>query len=197
MMSKVTPLFAVPLYKSKIDLSDRDIKSVEQLNYVQSLNHDNSMITKDNDLHLEHSSVFPIFNKIRHYIDDFIFKHYQVDYNTHAVSIIKGWGVRLDPNNTLNRHCHTQSVFGGVVYVKCPPDSGNLILEDTGVKPTIENSVTPSYSEHNRLNSKEFGLRPQQGDIFMFPSWVYHSVTQNMSDQPRYSLAFDFIIKRK
>ena len=38
---------------------------------------------------------------------------------------------------------------------------------------------------------------PKNNQLFIFPSWLLHSVSNNESDQERYSLAFNVYIKGK
>ena len=43
----------------------------------------------------------------------------------------------------------------------------------------------------NEYNAREITITPQQGDLFIFPGFVKHWVSKNLSNQDRYVLVFD------
>ena len=53
------------------------------------------------------------------------------------------------------------------------------------------------FKEFNILNSKNWSFVPKNNQLFIFPPWLLHSVSNNESDQERYSLAFNVYIKGK
>ena len=51
------------------------------------------------------------------------------------------------------------------------------------------------YTEDNMINSEVVAVKVKAGDILLFPSHLNHSVTKNMNNDCRYSLAFNAFIK--
>ena len=45
----------------------------------------------------------------------------------------------------------------------------------------------------NIHNSKEWFVKPKKNLLLFFPSYLWHAVMNNTSDNPRHSLAFNFI----
>tara|TARA_R100001015_G_C4576583_1_gene133770 strand:+ start:37 stop:624 length:588 start_codon:yes stop_codon:yes gene_type:complete len=89
-------------------------------------------------------------------------------------------------------HIHPNALFSGVYYVKAPPNSGELILYDP--RPGIQN-VMPTRTTHTVPKHlwRDVHIAPQEGRALMFPSWLWHSVEPNKSDNIRISISFNFI----
>jgi len=43
----------------------------------------------------------------------------------------------------------------------------------------------------NYLNAQKWVIDPKDGLLVMFPSHIHHKISTNLSNQDRYSLAFD------
>ena len=79
-----------------------------------------------------------------------------------------------------------------VYYVKCNSDSGRLKIYD----PRPGNQyIMPIRKQGNPGIDfwREANLQPIEGRIIMFPAWLWHSVEENMSDDIRISVSFNFI----
>ena len=48
-------------------------------------------------------------------------------------------------------------------------------------------------NDYNLYNSTEWGVKPVDGLLVIFPSEVYHKITENKSDTTRHSLAFNLV----
>lgn len=55
-----------------------------------------------------------------------------------------------------------------------------------------DNSIT----KFNYHNSTLWGFRPEDNYLFLFPAWLKHSVTPNLSQEERISISFNISIKR-
>tara|TARA_R100000995_G_scaffold46958_1_gene22266 strand:- start:66 stop:650 length:585 start_codon:yes stop_codon:yes gene_type:complete len=99
----------------------------------------------------------------------------------------------LNPPGSYNRpHVHPNCLWSGVYYVKAQENSGKIICSDPrpGVQmnmPVIKDGVPPQHLW------REFYLAPISGRIIMFPSWLWHSVEPNESNDIRISVSFNFI----
>jgi len=89
-------------------------------------------------------------------------------------------------------HLHPNSLFSGVYYVTAPKNSGNLMLYDPrpGVQMTMPNrekgKLPPEFW-------REIHYEPKAGRCIMFPSWLWHEVKSNESNQTRISVSFNFL----
>ena len=71
------------------------------------------------------------------------------------------------------------------------PKSGDLIFHhpsDFSMTYTWDDSVISNFKEHN---SGAWILPPVENQLVMFPSWLQHSVEDNLSDEERISIAFN------
>ena len=89
--------------------------------------------------------------------------------------------------NYNSKHYHPLSVFSGVIYISANDDSGNIVLYNDS--PMVH--YQDIFNNDSDLFFKEVTYKPKNGMILMFPAWVAHSVTPNMSDEPRISIAFN------
>ena len=89
-------------------------------------------------------------------------------------------------------HIHANSLFSGVYYIKAPKDSGKLICNDP--RPG-EQVIMPARVKGTPPKElwREVHLDPLEGRIIMFPSWLWHCVEPNKSNDIRISVSFNFI----
>jgi len=99
----------------------------------------------------------------------------------------------INPSGGMNMpHIHPNALFSGVYYVKSNPKSGRLKIYDP--RPGA-NFIMPTRKPGNpgRDLWREANIEPIEGRIIMFPAWLWHSVEENMSDDIRISVSFNFI----
>ena len=113
------------------------------------------------------------------------------------------------PGGYNRPHLHPNSLFSGVYWVKTPVKSGNFMIYDPrpGIHTTMPNRTLhrTSYSEIARgMIKQEEGQLPSQlwrevyyepvaGRAIMFPSWLWHEVRTNESNDTRISVSFNFL----
>ena len=96
------------------------------------------------------------------------------------------------PNAYNKSHVHPNSLFSGVYYVKSLPNSGKLILRDPRPGPQSILPVRKDMEKPPALWS-EVDMEPKAGRIIIFPSWLWHEVEPNKSNETRISISFNFI----
>jgi len=89
-------------------------------------------------------------------------------------------------------HVHPNSLFSGVYYVTAPKNSGNFMIYDPrpGVQMTMPNRKEGKLSPELW---REVHYEPKAGRCIMFPSWLWHEVKPNESNQARISVSFNFL----
>ena len=89
-------------------------------------------------------------------------------------------------------HIHPNSLFSGVYFVKTPKNSGNLVLYDPrpGVQMTMPDRKDIKLSPELW---REIHYEPKAGRCIMFPSWLWHEVKPNQSNDIRISVSFNFL----
>ena len=89
-------------------------------------------------------------------------------------------------------HLHPNSLFSGVYYVTAPKNSGNFMIYDPrpGVQMTMPNRKEGKLSTELW---REVHYEPKAGRCIMFPSWLWHEVKPNKSNDTRISVSFNFL----
>ena len=99
----------------------------------------------------------------------------------------------INPPGGMNMpHLHPNCLFSGVYYVKSNPKSGRLKIMDP--RPGAQ-MYMPMRKEGDpgRDMWRDANLEPIEGRIIMFPAWLWHTVEENLSDDIRISVSFNFI----
>ena len=105
---------------------------------------------------------------------------------------IEGWKNINEPGNFNISHSHPRSHFSGVLWIKTPKNSGNIVFES----PEIFNRYREldSYSDEFRYDSNvymTYYFTPKEGNILIFPSNLQHEVKENKSNEDRISYSFN------
>ena len=110
--------------------------------------------------------------------------------------IIGNMWANINPPGGYNRpHIHPNSHFSGVYYIKAPQNSGDIVFNDPRsgahmiMPERIKDSKPPSHLW------REVRINPLEGRLIMFPSWLWHCVEPNESNDIRISVSFNFIQK--
>ena len=108
--------------------------------------------------------------------------------------LISMWANINLPGGYNKSHIHPNSHFSGVYYIKAPKNSGNIVFNEPKpgahmVMPRRKPGKPPSHLW------KEVHVDPLEGRIVMFPSWLWHGVEPNESNDIRISVSFNFIQK--
>ena len=91
-------------------------------------------------------------------------------------------------------HLHPYSHISGVFYVKCDASSPAIGFKDPRAARWMMPPAADGMRPENAFHAK---LAPEAGKVFLFPSWLEHSVAQNLSDRERISMSFNFEMQQK
>ena len=110
--------------------------------------------------------------------------------------IIGNMWANINPPGGYNRpHIHPNSHFSGVYYIKAPQNSGEIVFNDPR---SAAHMVMPERVKDIKPPShlwREVRVNPLEGRMLMFPSWLWHCVEPNESNDLRISVSFNFIQK--
>ena len=91
-------------------------------------------------------------------------------------------------------HNHPNSFYSGVLYLQLPKGAGKLFFAD----PRPVNAIVPEYDNPNpELVSGNFEIDPEEGIMFIFPSWFPHGVLSTRESPgavDRISLSFNVML---
>ena len=105
---------------------------------------------------------------------------------------IEGWKNINEPGNFNIPHSHPRSHLSGVLWIKIPKNSGNIVFES----PEIFNRYQEldSYSDESKFDSNNYMtyyFTPKEGNILIFSSNLQHEVNENKSNEDRISYSFN------
>ena len=110
-----------------------------------------------------------------------------------TTSMVTSAWVNINSPGAYNvRHSHPESNLSGVLWVKCPKDSGNIEF----LNPTAHQSYTEIEAYIDKFKEKNlvyqsYWFNPIEGRMMIFPSHLEHEVTQNKSNEDRISISFN------
>lgn len=100
------------------------------------------------------------------------------------------WAIVNDKYSYNNVHHHGDSLLSLAYYVKTPKDGGGDIYFQDPRYASI--SRRPPLKDKSNLvgggkthANHSYYVTPEEGVLIVFPSWMYHGVTQNLSDGER------------
>ncbi len=108
---------------------------------------------------------------------------------------VEGWKNINEPGNFNVKHNHPRSDLSGVLWIKTPKDSGNLVF----TSPQFFNRYheLDSYTNEFKFNSNSYMtyyFPPTEGKVLIFPSNLEHEVKENKSDEDRISYSFNITL---
>ena len=113
-------------------------------------------------------------------VDDII-QQIQIDFNAatgEKITPLNYWGHIHEKNMSTNMHNHNDTYVSAVVYVEVPEGSGSIVF-----RPRLNQYDNSAYSSK---------FQPERGVYYIFPGYLDHFVTRNMSNELRISLSINF-----
>ena len=136
-----------------------------------------------------------ITNFISREVHDYFFEN-EIFKSNVGIHLLNAW-ININKKGDYNTaHVHGDSHLSGCFYIKVPPNSGKIVFYSPHNYPYyVENAcysdefVQKYYSQSGRK------FTPQEGEIFIFPSGLYHSVESNQTRNERISVGFNLALR--
>jgi uncharacterized protein (TIGR02466 family) len=190
---KVHNLWPIPVYEDFLPVKQEWKDKILNLEYERTTIN-NSDISKDrfilNDIK-DLKKEIEIHNEryVRHYL--------KVKENINFY-MLNSWSNKHGPKEYSQVHYHGNSLVSGVYYPILPKDSGDIMFHKTDIYTNLfHHTIRFEFTEPNEVNSETYVVKLKEGSIVLFPSHLNHSVMKNLTNQSRYSIAFNFFIKGK
>ncbi len=131
---------------------------------------------------------------IRQSVTDYIAKHSGKKGHPYCASAPKNWRITawatvLDAQGHQLSHIHPAGWLSGVYYVRIPPV---VAASDDSHAGWIEFGRPPE-DLHCKAEPLVRMYQPQEGTMYLFPSYFYHRTIPFESDEQRISIAFDVL----
>ncbi len=111
-----------------------------------------------------------------------------------SININNMWAIINTGGSANLRHQHGNSTISGAYYVRAPKNSGNIVFYDPRPAPVY---TYPKAQKPNLLNAQVNGISPKEGALVLFPSYLDHSVNENLSNEERIVISFNITIQNK
>jgi len=193
MTTEVIPLFATPLYRSKIRLDSQLQQQVRSQEFVP-FSTGNGLCTGNH--YLLDQEVFAglrseIMEHVRVYTRDLLAVADHIE-----LYITNSWATCHKSGDHSQRHQHSNSLISGIVYIDVDALSGRLrFFKPDNWANLWPGAVDLDSSAYNIYNSKFWEIEPVNGDIVLFPSQLNHGVTASTSPRDRYVVAFNLFAR--
>lgn len=115
-------------------------------------------------------------------------REFGYDMIKYRLSITKMWANIQYERGTHANHIHRDSVFSGVYYLKAPPQSSMIKFHDPKL---VARMAEMKVSEVNFLNHVQALFEAKEGNVVIFPAYLFHEVTPHKSSEPRISVSFN------
>jgi uncharacterized protein (TIGR02466 family) len=192
MKIEVTPVFSYAFAETILsDINSKDVINTLKMEKYSST-HYSSNNNEDVDIFISKNlniiKKFPLLNRcvnkaLRTYISD-ILQYTDVKYK-----ITRSWGTMTPPGGKSQRHKHCNSWISGIYYPKTINDGEGGDIKFYNKRDNFF-QFDDSYPV-NLFNAMEHIYTPTENMLLLFDSSLEHKITKNLSNQDRYSIAFN------
>ena len=189
----ITRLFSTPVFKSpekyKFNKSELDFIDKQRENAI--INQSGNLFSKNN-----YVLDSPELKNLKEFCNNNLFIYFYDRFKVKKdieIYITQSWINFNQKDTSHHRHKHVNSIISSVLFIKgetCPIIFynsernlfGNLLSDD-------------DFTAPNEDNTSQVYFKNQNGQLFLFPSTLMHSVAKNKSDVERISLSFNTFIR--
>ena len=191
--SELHHIFSTPVWTSVIP-NHKEVNE-KMLSYIKTLQSQRPEGTQKSNLLGWHSEDFDLEkNEPRYFINSIsdslnkVFNDMGWDLKNQKSKITSMWSIINKKNSSNARHIHANNYISSAYYVKAPQNCGDIVFHDPRSVTTFR---YPKISKQNKLNSNVFTIQPKEGLLVLFPSYLYHSVDLNRTDEERIVISFN------
>ncbi len=198
-MSKPNLLFSTPVWT--IQLENYKNLNENMYQYIKLLKKKDSVGINKSNVKGWHSNDFDLKDKEPQNFIKFILPSIEQVMNDmswekqkQTAKINNMWAIINTGGSANLRHQHGNSTISGAYYVKAPENSGDIVFYDPRPAPVYSH---PNVDKPNILNAQVNGVNPKEGALVLFPSYLDHSVNENLSNEERIVISFNIRITIK
>ena len=194
----VYELFPDPIFHCKLENYKQINK--ELLNYILELQKKDKKGNNRSNRGGWHSPNFDIVNPgppinfinsfkdfLKHIIEDEI----GWEYVPNKQRVVAMWAIINKKNSYNVKHNHQNCYLSSAYYIKKPENSGDITFYDPKESKTYR---FPEVEKHTNYSAESVTIKPEEGDLLIFPSYLYHDVGVNLSDEERVVVSFNIDI---
>ncbi len=198
-MTKPNLLFPTPVWTIQLD----NYKSVNEqmFSYIKTKQKNDKIGVSKSNVKGWHSTDFDLNDKDPQTFISFILPAIEKvmtdmnwDKEKQIAKINNMWAIVNTGGSANLRHQHGNSTISGAYYVRAPVNSGDIVFYDPRPAPVYSH---PNTTNPNFLNAQVNSVSPKEGALVLFPSFLDHSVNENISSSERIVISFNIRISIK
>ena len=183
---EILPLFSIPISLYKLDLDKTYQNKIEKK--INSLSYriiENGQGCISNDVHIFKNKIFDkLSKKIKECVN--FYNDEVMQYESNDFEITTSWATKCDKNQESMRHKHSNNMDSAVYYNKCKKDHSHLTFFNQHYNP---HGYELKPKTDVQFNAGNWSILPEDNLLVVFPSYLYHQIQKNVSDEPRFSIA--------
>lgn len=195
---QVFKIFPVPVFEFQIDNYQQT--NLELKEFIYKLKEKDPNGLEISNAGGWHSPYFDIqknellkkfFGKIKDNLMKIFNDHMGWECKLEQIRISNMWSVVNSKNSFNIRHNHPNSIFSAAYYVKTQENAGNIKFFDPK---EVKVMYHPKIKTQNEFSSHIVKIKPEEGKLLLFPSYLHHSVEENLSNEDRIVISFNINI---
>ena len=186
------PIFPAGVLKIYTNPNPPEIPSMEEFNFNQQAiaNPDTTQFLETPNI-VDHDGLADLKVWFEECVKDYLDNVMTLDYREFWIH--ESWLNKAAPGSSQSMHNHGNSLIRGVYYVSSIPQHPPLVFEKMPSNSAPFFSLRKPYSKANANFTNKLAMPCTQGSLIMFNSYLFHGFGQNVTDQPRVSLAFNVL----
>tara|TARA_Y100000590_G_scaffold168794_1_gene193041 strand:- start:54 stop:641 length:588 start_codon:yes stop_codon:yes gene_type:complete len=116
------------------------------------------------------------------------------DLEKQDVKINSLWAIINEEGAFNQRHLHSNNDLSAAYYVCAHENCGDIVFHDPRPAPVYRRPLSKSP---NILNATINSIKPEEGLLVLFPSYLEHSVKPNLSHKRRIVISFNINLENK
>ena len=182
---EVVDLFPIPLVIEPIPVDKEELEFA--ILYLS--NQENLYMNSDKNYSSKDSYILNLMPKLNKQIENSLSLYIPNILGENSnLKITQSWLNFNPPGTSHHHHYHPNSIISGIVYLQNDDDTGNIEFHRPAsqIRPILDD-----VKNWNKYNFHFVYFTPKVNNMFLFPSSLYHKVTDNKSTINRISLSFN------
>jgi len=157
-------------------IKDEEWKSSDQVEYIGQTY--NCLLNRQSKYQKLHEWIHECLHEIKQ----------ELEFNCDCIKIVQSWANRGELGQWMWRHLHPNSFISGILYLT-DSNAQTFFYYNNIWNNNYSVSLWPQKDERYEICHKQSTVA---GDLIIFPSQLYHSVDEHMSEgDDRYTLSFN------
>ena len=196
---KILKLFSHPIFCFKLE--NFQSVNIELLKFIYDEQKNDPEGINRSNVHGWHSKNFDLSKEsparsfglnLQKYLQ-VVFSNYGWPFKDNIVKLAQMWAI-INKKNSFNKaHIHPNNYLSSAYYVKAPKGCGNIKFYNPN---EVSRNRFPSGTKSTEFSANLRSIEPEEGDLLIFPSYLYHSVDANISDEDRVIISFNVDIAK-